>query len=113
MDKLKNPEKADLNKDGKLSSYEKYIPSEATHDYQTALREYSESQNYNYDFPQSKMNLAILEYNKGDFKEAERYLLAVQKQDKLFLDAYVYLAYIYNQMGEQKKAVEQFKIYLR
>ena len=97
----------------KLSSYESYIPSEAMSDYELARKEYIDSQNYNYDFPQTKMNLAILEYNKGDLKEAEHFLLAVQKQDKLFLDAYVYLAYIYNQMGEREKAVGQFKTYLK
>ena len=97
----------------KLSSYEKMIPSASKTAYDKALDEYTETMNFNYDFPQSKMNWAILEYNRGHLEKAAKHLLMVQKQDKLFLDAYVYLGYIYNQMGKTEEALAQFKTYLK
>ena len=93
----------------KLSSYEKMIPSASKTAYDKALDEYTETMNFNYDFPQSKMNWAILEYNRGHLEKAAKHLLMVQKQDKLFLDAYVYLGYIYNQMGKTEEALAQLK----
>ena len=96
----------------KLTPYEDKISKGSKSLYEKVLEEYKESSYYNFDFPQTKMNFAILAYNQGKLEEAEKYILKVQQQDHLFLDSYVYLGYIYNQMGKREKAIGQFKQYL-
>ena len=86
----------------KLTPYEDKISKGSKSLYEKVLEEYKESSYYNFDFPQTKMNFAILAYNQDKLEEAEKYILKVQQQDHLFLDSYLSRIY-HNQMGKREK----------
>ncbi|MGB7842198.1 MAG: tetratricopeptide repeat protein, partial [Salinimicrobium sp.] len=54
----------------------------------------------------SRMNLALLQYQKGNIREAEQLYLRVVKQEPQFAEGYYMLGLLYNETGNQQKARE-------
>jgi Flp pilus assembly protein TadD len=70
-----------------------------------AAAEFVESQHYNADRPEGRVNLGTFEGNRGDMASAERDILAAIRLDPFFVPAYVNLADVYRTRGRDADGV--------
>jgi tetratricopeptide (TPR) repeat protein len=67
--------------------------------FERAAAEFVESQRYNADRPEGRVNLGTFEGNRGDMSGSERDILAAIRLDPFFVPAYVNLADVYRTLG--------------
>ena len=70
-----------------------------------AAAEFVESQRYNADRPEGRVNLGTFEGNRGDMASAEHDILAAIRLDPFFIPAYVNLADVYRTRGRDADGV--------
>ncbi len=90
-----------------------YIPDKYKDPYNSALEEYRQVLFYNADFPTGKINLANFYYYQKRYPEAEKYFNLALEQDRELYFVNLNLAYLYNQTGQNEKAEQCFKTYLK
>jgi len=81
--------------------------------FERAAAEYVESQRYNADRPEGRVNLGMFEGNRRDTASAERDILAAIRLEPFFVPAYVNLADVYRVRGRDADGVRVLREGLR
>ncbi len=89
------------------------IPAKYKASYNIALEEYRQVLFFNADFPTGKINLANFYYYQKQYPQAETYFKAALEQDQELFFVNLNLAYLYNQTGQNDRAEQCFKTYLK
>ncbi len=77
--------------------------------FQSALKEFSEAQEWLSDMPASHFNMGFIEAARGDLKAAEESYRLTLEMDPTFLPAYMNLANLLNQQGRNAEAEMVFR----
>ena len=87
----------------------KQIPQKYHADFQNALKEFKENNEYMADFTSGRMNLGIMYGNVGDYGKAKINYQKAISTDSAFIPAKVNLALVHNALGENKEAISIYE----
>ncbi|MEN8122756.1 MAG: tetratricopeptide repeat protein [Bacteroidota bacterium] len=108
---LKDPTKAVRMEAGLKFTYlpKELLPEAYVGNFEKALNEFKDHNNYMADFPGGQGNLGLLYSNQGNYYEAIKHFKRSIEIDNQFYPGYVNLALAYNQTGKNNEAEKIYK----